>query len=89
MTCDEMFNLCHEGANVNGLFNGALNTAVRISRNQLEDGAGISVEGTTDAVTVEFNVLRNGTGSFAGGPAVNVTTSHVTHATVRGNEAIP
>jgi hypothetical protein len=87
-TCDQRFNLCHEGANAAGLFNGALNSGVRISRNFFQNGEGISVDGTVSGVTAEFNQLVNGSSSVAAG-AVNVNYSHATHILLRGNMARP
>jgi hypothetical protein len=140
VTCDQEWNLCHEGAN-NGTFNGALNTGVRIVRNVLSDGAGvfvclpppsspppllpplslslslslslpppphytvtlpgtalcrlltcssvastsgISVRGSSLAFAVEFNTVRNATGTFSGDP-VQVNYTHADHVVLRDN----
>jgi hypothetical protein len=86
LTCDEKYNICHEGANMNGLYNGALNTAIRISRNSLLDGMGITVHGTESSVTIEYNTVHNGAGGFLNAP-VQVNYTYAQHVTERLNTA--
>lgn len=61
VSCDEQFNLCHEGANTAGLYNGPMNSGVVIRSNELLDGAGISI--TVGAIEPLCVLGRRGGGS--------------------------
>lgn len=83
-TCDQKFNICHEGANTAGLFNGALESSVRIVDNSLSNGAGITVKGTVLGAVVESNRLVNGSTSFSNASVI-VNQSFASHVTLRNN----
>ena len=78
LSCDEKFNLCREGANLEGVYNGPLNSAVVIRGNRLSGGQGVSLHGTTSDVVVEWNTIHNGAGGFMKNPIdIANTTDHV------------
>ena len=85
LSCDERFNLCHEGPNSGGLFNGAMNSAVVIRGNVMRDGQGITIKGTTSNVLCEFNDVQNGSGGFMKDPILVLNMTD--HVLQRGNIA--
>eukprot|EP00040_Diaphanoeca_grandis_P013677 m.69145 g.69145 ORF g.69145 m.69145 type:complete len:795 (+) comp24056_c0_seq1:258-2642(+) len=86
LTCDQKYNVCGEGANTVGMFNGPLNQAIRISGNSLMDGEGISIHGTGEHVNIEYNNIHNAAGSFMKSP-IQVNSTYTTHVSQRCNVA--
>eukprot|EP00937_MAST-01D_sp_MAST-1D-sp2_P004876 g4876.t1 len=85
LSCDERFDLCHEGANP-GPYNGAMNSGVVLRRNTLSDGQGVALHGTSSDVVVERLFVHNAAGAFMKQPVdVGNTTDHVLLRDIRAD----
>ena len=87
VTCDQKWNICNEGANSAGLFNGALVQGVVVRNNSLSGGAGIVITGTSADVIVEGNRITTAAGTTS--PAIAVNSSHSQFVLLRANDAPP